>query len=97
MVKNQPANAGDTGSISVSERVPGEGNGNLLQYSHLENPMDRKAWCATVYRVTKNQTRLKELSMHSLRLEYSLFEFILIFLECHVYFKVCILFFLIYF
>ena len=43
MVKNPPANAGDMGSIPGSGRSPGEGNGNPLQYSCLENPMDRKA------------------------------------------------------
>ena len=50
-VKNPPANAGDVGSISGSGRSPGEGNGNPLQYSCLENPMDRGAWWATVPRV----------------------------------------------
>ena len=54
MVKNPPANAGDTGSIPQgSGRSPGEGNGNPLQYSCLENPMDRGAWRATVHGVTK--------------------------------------------
>ena len=43
---------------------PGGGNGNPLQYSCLENPMDREAWQATVRGVAKNQTRLKRLSMH---------------------------------
>ena len=43
MVKNLPVNAGDAGSIPGSGRSPGEGNGNLLQYSCLENPMDRGA------------------------------------------------------
>ena len=43
MVKNPPANAGDTGSIPESGRSPGEGNGNPLQYSYWENPMDREA------------------------------------------------------
>ena len=50
MVKNLPANAGDTGdtgSIPRSGRSPGEGNGNPLQYSCLENPMDRGGWWAT--------------------------------------------------
>ena len=42
MVKNLPANAGDMGLIPGSERSSGEGNGNLLQYSCLENPMDRE-------------------------------------------------------
>jgi len=45
-------------SIPGSERSPGEGNGNLLQYYCLEDPMDRGAWPATVYEVAKSQTRL---------------------------------------
>ena len=53
MVKNLPANAGDVGLIPGSERSPGEGNDNPLQYSCLENPMDRGAWQATVHGVTK--------------------------------------------
>ena len=53
MIKNLPANAGDTDSIPGSGRSPGEANGNPLQYSCLENPMDRGAWQATVHRVTK--------------------------------------------
>ena len=59
MVKNSPASADvsrDVGSISVSGRSPGEGNGNPLHYSSLENPMDRGAWWATVHGVAKNQT-----------------------------------------
>ena len=44
VVKNPPANAGDSGSISGSRRSPGEGNGNPLQYSYLGNSMDRGAW-----------------------------------------------------
>ena len=47
---------GDPGSISGSERSPGEGNGDPLRYSFLENPMDRGAWRATVYEVTKSRT-----------------------------------------
>ena len=47
MIKNLPANAGDTGSIPRSGRSPGEGNGNPLRYSCLENSMDRGAWWAT--------------------------------------------------
>ena len=57
MIKNQPANAGDAGSIPQSGRFPGEGNGNPLQYSCLENPMDRGAWQATVHGVTKESDR----------------------------------------
>ena len=53
MVKNLPANAGDVGLIPGSRRSPGEGNGNLLQYPCLGNPMDRGAWWATVHGVTK--------------------------------------------
>ena len=66
VVKNSPADAGDTrdaGSIPRSGRSPGEGRGNPLQYSCLENPMDRGAW-AIVHRVTKSQILLKWLSKH---------------------------------
>ena len=61
VVKNLPANAGDLrdmGSIPGLGRSPGEGHGNPLQYSCLENPMDRGAWQATVHGVTKSWTRL---------------------------------------
>ena len=51
--KNPPAKVGDPGLIPGSGRSPGEGNGNPLQYSCLENPMDRGAWWATVHGVTK--------------------------------------------
>ena len=51
--KESACNAGDLGSIPRSERSPGEGNGNLLQYSCLENPMDRGAWHATVHGVAR--------------------------------------------
>ena len=51
MVKNPPANAGDVGSIPGSERSPGEGNCNLLQYAYLGNSMDTGAWRATVHGV----------------------------------------------
>ena len=60
MVKNPPANAGDTGDsglISGSGRSPGEGDGTPLQYSCLENPMDRGAWRPTVHGVTKSLTQ----------------------------------------
>ena len=66
VVKNPPANAGDkrdTGSIPGFGRCPGEGHGNPLQYSCLENPMDRGAWRATAHRIKKSWTRLKQLSM----------------------------------
>ena len=54
MVKNPPASAGDTGSIPGSENSPGEGNGTPLQYSCVENSMDRGTWQATVHGVTKD-------------------------------------------
>ena len=60
VVKNLPANAGDAGSIPGSGRSPGGGNGNPLQYSCLENSMDRGAWQATVHGVTKSRTRLSD-------------------------------------
>ena len=53
MVKNLPANSTDAGLIPGSGRSPGEGNGNPLQYSCLENSMDRRAWWAIVCGVTK--------------------------------------------
>ena len=60
-VKNLPANAGDIrdlGLIPELGRLPRVGNGNPLQYSCLENPMDRGAWWAVVHGVAKNQTLL---------------------------------------
>ena len=59
MVKNLPANAGDTadtGLMPGSRRSPGGGNGNPLQYSCLENPMDRGAWPATAQGVAESDT-----------------------------------------
>ena len=69
VVKNVPANGGDVkrdvGLIPGLGRFPGGGHGIPLQYSCLENPTDRGAWRATVHRVEKSQTRLKQLSMHT--------------------------------
>ena len=56
MVKNLPSMQGDLGSIPGLGRSPEEGNGYPLQYSCLENSMDRGAWWATVHGVTENQT-----------------------------------------
>ena len=53
-------NAGDLGSFPGSGRSSGEGNGNPLQYSCLENPLDREAWQATVHGIAKSQTRLSD-------------------------------------
>ena len=61
LVKNPPANAGDAGLIPGSGRSPGKGNGNPLQYSCLENSVDREDWQATGHRITQSQT----LSMHT--------------------------------
>ena len=60
VVKNPPANAGDVRDICLP---PGEGHSNPLQYSCLENPMDRGVWWAMVYRVAKSRTQLKWLSI----------------------------------
>ena len=68
IVKNPPTNAGDkgdSGSTLGLGRSLGRGHGNPLQFSCLENSMDREAWRAIVYRVAKSQTRLKRLSMHT--------------------------------
>ena len=53
VVKNLPADAGDSGSVPGLGRSPGEGNGNPLQYSCLENPMERGAWWAAVHGLAK--------------------------------------------
>ena len=58
--KASACNAGDLGLIPGSGRSPGEGNGNPLQYSCLENPMDGGAWWSTVHGVTKSWTRLSD-------------------------------------
>ena len=68
VVKNMSVNAGGIRNTDLnpeSGRCPGGGHGNPLQYSCLENPMDRGAWQATVHRVSKSQAQLKRLSSHS--------------------------------
>ena len=68
VVKNLYANAGnvrDMNLIPGSGRSPGEGRGNPLQYSCLQNPLDRGAWQATVHWVAKSWRRLKQLSMQA--------------------------------
>ena len=63
--KESACNAGDAGLIPGSGRSPGGGHGNSLQYSCLENPMDRGAWRGTVHRMPKRWTQLKQLNMHA--------------------------------
>ena len=68
MVKIEPADAeniGDMGSALESGRSPGGGNGKPLQYSCLENPMDRGSWWSTVRGVAKSRTQLKRLGMQA--------------------------------
>ena len=68
VLKNPSANEGDirdTGLIPGLGRSPGGGQDNPLQYSCLENPMDRGAWLARVHRVAKNETQLKGLSTYA--------------------------------
>ena len=60
--RESTCDVGDLGSIPGSRRSPGEGNGNPLGYSRLENSMDTGAWQATVHRVAKSRTGLKRLS-----------------------------------
>ena len=67
VVKNLPCSVGDvrdSNSVPGSGRSPGEGHSNPLQYSCLENPMDRSTWWATVHRAAKSQIQLKQFSTH---------------------------------
>ena len=69
MLKNMPANAGDGGSIPGLGRSLGEGNDNLLQYSSLENLIDKGAWWATVYGVARVRPDLVTKTMGSQELD----------------------------
>ena len=64
MVKNLPASEGDVKDVGLG-RSPGGDHGNPLQYSCLENHMDKGAWWATVHKVAKNWTRLRQLNTHT--------------------------------
>ena len=73
VVKNLPVNTGDVrdpGSVPRLGQCPGGGNGNLLQYSCLENLIDRGAWWATIHRVAKSWSWLKWLSTHACSVNY---------------------------
>ena len=75
MVKNLSANAGDVRDVGLIPRLgrsPGEGHGNPLQYSCLENPMDRGSWCATIHGVSKSQIWLKCLSTSHIQSSFNL-------------------------
>ena len=63
MIKNSPANAGDMGLIPGPGRSHGEGNGSTLQYSCMENPVDRGAWWATVHGVAKESDMTEQLTL----------------------------------
>ena len=98
-MKNPPADSGDTGdvgSIPGWGRSPGEGNGYPLQYSYLENPMDRGARQATVHRVIQSHTRLKQLStQHALYYTVYILECLSFFLQCFIYIYIgfiCVMF-----
>ena len=72
MVKNPLANAGNVrgvGSIPGLGRSPGERNGNPLQYSCVDNPMDGGAWWATAHGVAKSRTRLGDFTSHYVKVE----------------------------
>ena len=80
VLKNPPANIGDirdVGSTPGLGRSPGGGHGNPLQYSCLENPMDRGDWKATVFRVAKRWTRLKRHMHTCTKMEVPLFDALL--------------------
>ena len=62
--KESACNAGDPALIPRSERSPGEANGKPLQYSCLENTMDREAWWATVHGITKESDMTEQMSIH---------------------------------
>ena len=65
MVKNPPANVGDLGSIPGLGRSPGEGNGHRLQYSCLENPVDRGGWWATVHGIRRESDMTEYSDTHT--------------------------------
>ena len=97
-VKNLLADAedlGDAGSIPGSGRSPGGGNGNPLQYSCLENPMDREGWWATDRGVAKSRTRLKWLSSSSSSIKEKnlkriyIYVCVYIYIHTHIYDCMC--------
>ena len=77
-------NAGDPGSIPGSGRSSGEGNGNPLQYSCLENPIGRGAWWATVYGVSKSRTRLSDFTFTFTFFSFDFSDFITSWVHRHM-------------
>ena len=84
--KESTCNAGDLGLIPGLGRSPGGGHGNPLQYSYLENPMDKGAWRATVHGVAKSRTQLKQLIIHWSHLPFAFVDWFFFF-----FFKIKIL------
>ena len=84
MVKNLPGNAGDLGLSPGLGRSLGEGNSNLLQYSCLENPMDRRAWWATVPGVTRESDTTERLNNNNIAQVWRLFTLAKCFHLCAV-------------
>ena len=87
MVKKLPGNAEDTGgtsSVPGLGRSPEGGHSNSLHYSHLENPMDRGAWWATIHRVAKSQTQLNQLSMNAHEYIFTFFSSSEVFIDVHL-------------
>ena len=82
--KESAYNTGDEGSIPGSGRSPGERNVIPLQYSCLENPMDRGAWWATVYGVTESQTQISDLHKETLSVSVSMS------LSVYIYVRACV-------
>ena len=84
-VKASACNAGDLGSIPGWGRSPGEGNGNPLQYSCLENPMDEGAWWATVHGVAKSWTRLSDFTFTLLYVYIHIYSLLHIYIYIYIY------------
>ena len=89
--KEFACSAWDSGSIPALGRSPGGENGNPLQYSHLENPMDRRAWQATVHGAAKSRTQLKRLGMAWLCLYICLSVYLSVYLYLSIFYH-CLLY-----
>ena len=83
VLKNLPANAGDTGSVPGSGRSPGEGNSKLLQYSCVGHSMDRGAWQTTVHGVAKESDTIQQLNNSNKLLHHLSLAGLLLYDLCH--------------